>query len=61
MNFYDKIRYIRWFQQVIQKGGEPAIKYIKIFRNTKVLEISVGNGYSEEKNTLLIQKSITQN
>ena len=45
----DQIRYNILFQQVIQKLGEWAINYIKIFQNTKALEISVGNSYSEDK------------
>ena len=31
MTFADKSRYDRTFQQVIHKGGESAINYIKIF------------------------------
>ena len=37
------------FQQVVHKGGESAIKYIKIFQNSKALEISVGNSYTEDQ------------
>ena len=43
MNFSDQIRYNRLFQQVIHKGGESAINYIKIFQNAKALEISLGH------------------
>ena len=31
MNFADKSRYDRTFQQVTHKGGESAINYMKIF------------------------------
>ena len=31
MNFADKSRYDRTFQQVTHKGGEPSINYIKRF------------------------------
>ena len=37
------------FQKVVHKGRESAINYIKIFQNTKALEIAVGNSYSEYK------------
>ena len=47
MNFSDQSRYNRPFQQVIQKGMDPKINYIKIFQNSKALEISVSNSYSE--------------
>ena len=33
MNFSHQIRYDRIFQQVVQKLGDPAINYIKIFEN----------------------------
>ena len=36
-------------QQVVNKGGESAIKYIKIFQNAKALVIPVGNSYTEEQ------------
>ena len=35
------------FHQVLQKGGESEINYVKIFQNTKALEISVGNSYTK--------------
>ena len=41
MNFSDKRRYNRIFQQVV------AINYIKIFHNAKALVISVVNSYTE--------------
>ena len=44
--FSDQRRYNILFQQVMQKGGEPEINYIKIFHNAKALYILVGNGYS---------------
>ena len=37
------------FQQVVQKGGELEINYIKIFQNTKDLAISVGYSYTEDQ------------
>ena len=46
MNFDDQIRYNGMFQKVVHKGGESEINYIKIYKSTKALEISVGNGYS---------------
>ena len=46
MNFSDKNRYDRIFQQVTHKGGEYAIKYIKISQNSQALSVSVGNSYS---------------
>ena len=48
MTFDGQRRYDRLFQQVIHKGYESAINYIKIFQNAKALEISVGNSYSED-------------
>ena len=60
MTFYVQISYNRLFQQVIHKGGESAINYIKRFHNTKALEISLQDSYYEDKliHTLLdnIQK-----
>ena len=49
MNFFGQSRYIRLFHQVIQKVGESDINYIKLFQNSKPLEISVGSSYSEDK------------
>ena len=49
MNFADKCRYDRTFQQVTHKGGESAINYIKIFQNAHALSVSVGNSYSEDQ------------
>ena len=37
------------YQQVVHKGIELVIKYIEIFKNTKDLEFSGGNSYSEDK------------
>ena len=37
MNFADKSRYGRTFQQVTHKGGDTAINYIKIFQNAQAL------------------------
>ena len=47
MNFADKSRHDRTFQQVTHKGEESAIKYIKRFQNAQALSVSVGNSYSE--------------
>ena len=49
MIFADKSRYDRTFQQVIYKGGELEIKYIKRFQNAHALSVSVGNSYSEDQ------------
>ena len=38
--------YDRTFQQVTHKGGESEINYIKKFKNTQALSVSVGNNYS---------------
>ena len=46
MNFSDKSRYGRNFQQVTHKLGEYEINYIKIFQNAHALSVSVGNIYS---------------
>ena len=35
------------FQQVVHKGGESEINYIKIFQNDQALKASVGNSYTE--------------
>ena len=47
MNFSDKSRNDRIFQQVTHKGGDSAMNYIKIFQNAQDLSVSVGNTYSE--------------
>ena len=49
MNFADKSRYDRTFQQVTHKGGEYAINYINRFQNSHVLSVSVVNIYSEDQ------------
>ena len=49
MNFADKSRYDRTFQQVTHKVGESAINYIKRFQNAQALSVSVGNSYSEDQ------------
>ena len=49
MNFSDKSRYDRTFQQVTHKGGESAINYIKRFHNAQALSVLVGNSYSEDQ------------
>ena len=48
MNFADKSRYDRTFQQVAHKGRGTAINYIKRFQNAHALSVSVGNRYSED-------------
>ena len=47
MNFSDKSKYDRIFQQVTHKGGGYAMNYIKIFQNLQALSVSVENTYSE--------------
>ena len=42
MTFSDKNIYKRMFKQVVHKGGESEINYIRIFKNAKALKISVG-------------------
>ena len=49
MTFADKTRYDRTFQQVTNKGGESAIKYIKRFKNAHALSVSLGKSYSEDQ------------
>ena len=49
MNFSDKSRYDRIFQQVTHKGGESAMNYIKKFQNAQALSVSVGKNYSEDE------------
>ena len=49
MNFSYQIRYNRLSQQIIHKGRESEINYIKIFQNDKSLAISEGNSYSEDQ------------
>ena len=49
MNFSDKSRYNRAFQQVTHKGGEYAINYIKRFQDAHALSLSVGKSYSEDQ------------
>ena len=43
MNFSDKSRYDRIFQQVTHKVGEYAMNYIKRSQNTQALSVYVGN------------------
>ena len=49
MTFAEKSRYDRIFQQVIHKGGESAMNYIKVFQNAETLPFSIGNSYSEDQ------------
>ena len=46
ITFDEKSRYDRLFHQVSYKGGESAMNYIKIFKNSQALLVSVGNSYS---------------
>ena len=46
MTFSEKISYDIIFQKVTHKGGETEMNYIKIFQNTQVLSVSLGNSYS---------------
>ena len=43
MNFSNRSKYDRLFQQVTRKGGGLEMKYIKIFQNTQALSVSVGS------------------
>ena len=45
MNFYDKSRYYRFPHKVTHKRGDSEMNYIKIFQNSQVLSVSVGNNY----------------
>ena len=47
-NFYDQSRYNKMFQQVVHKGEDSEINYVKIFQDAKVLVISVVNIYTED-------------
>ena len=49
MNFSDKNRYDRIFQQVTYKGGDSTTNYIKIFQNEQALSVSKGKNYSEDQ------------
>ena len=49
MTFSDQSRYNRMFQQVVHKRGKSETIYIKIFQNTKALEILVENNYTEDQ------------
>ena len=49
MNFADKSRYDRTFQQVTHKGGESDTNYIKIFQNAQAFSVSVGKSYSKDQ------------
>ena len=49
MDFADKSRYDRTFQQVTHKGGGSAINYIKRFQNAQALSVSVGTSYLRTK------------
>ena len=49
MTFYDKSRCDMLFQQVINKGKESEMNYIKIFQNEQVLSVLVRNSYSGDQ------------
>ena len=49
MNFSEKSKYDRIFQQVTHKGGESTMNYIRIFQNAQDLSVSVGNTFSESQ------------
>ena len=49
ITFAYQIGYNIMIQQVINKGGESSLSYIKIFQNAKALSISVGNIYTENQ------------
>ena len=49
INFDEKRKYNRMFQQVVYKGGESEIKYIKIFHYAKALEIYAGDSYTKDQ------------
>ena len=49
MNFSDKSRYARTFQQVTHKEGGSVMNYIKRIQNANALSISVGNSYPEDQ------------
>ena len=49
MTFSDKNRYDSIFQEVTHKLGGSAMNYIKIFKNTQPLSVSVGNTYPEDQ------------
>ena len=48
-SFLNQSGKIDCFRKYLKKGGESAIKYIRIFQNAKALEILVGNSYSEDQ------------
>ena len=49
MTFSEKSRYDRTFQQVINRGREYVINYIKIFHNENALSVSLGTSYYEDQ------------
>ena len=49
MTFSNQIVFNIMFQQVVHKGGESDINYIKRFWNVKALEISLVNSYTEDQ------------
>ena len=49
MDFSDKSRYDRTFQQVTHEVGYSAINYIKRFQKAHALSVSVENSYCEDQ------------
>ena len=49
MTFSYQIRYNRMLHQVIYKGGESSINYIRRFHNVKALSTSVTKSYAEDQ------------
>ena len=49
MDFANKSRYDKIFQQVTHKGGDSVMNYIKRFQHEQNLSFSLGNIYSEDK------------
>ena len=49
MTFAGKSRYDRIFRQVIHKGEEYAMNYIKILQNAQAFSITVVKNYSEDQ------------
>ena len=49
VTFAENFSYDRSFQQVTHKVGESEMNYIKIFKNSHALSVSVGYAYSEDQ------------
>ena len=50
--------YNRMFQQLVHKGGDSSINYNKIFQNSKALEVSVVNSYTEDQLMCTLLKNL---